>query len=78
MSRQVSADGGWWEDARGFVKGRMLRQRYHEAGKALQRAELAVLGCANDDRRKGLEEDLEKCCVAYAEVEKEVKAEDFA
>ena len=78
MSRQVSVDGGWWEDARGFVKGRRLRRRYHEAGKALRKAARNVCDCANDDRRKGLEEELEKCRAVLKEIEQEVSAEDFA
>lgn len=77
MSRQVNVDGGWWEDDRGYVKGRRLRQRYHEAGKALRKAARNVCDCANDDRRKGLEEELEKCREELAKVEKEVSAEDF-
>jgi hypothetical protein len=79
MSRQVSADGGWWEDDRGYVKGRRLRQRYHEACKELKKWERSVLSYANDDPRKAIQEEgLEKCRAELKEIEKEVSAEDFS
>lgn len=79
MTRQVSGDasGGWWEDSRGFIKGRKLRVRYHEACKALKRARLAVLDCINDDRLAALREEETKCQEAVQEVEAEVKRDKF-
>jgi hypothetical protein len=66
---KVSHNMGSFEDSRGFVGARRLREAYALASKDLRRAERAVRGCVLEERLPALKAwvKLHKEAVAEAE-----------
>ncbi len=64
---------GWIDDEEGFVGGHLLRRRYNEACKDVQRAARAVDRCLNAKRKTVLQEEFEKVRRHLEDVEDEVR-----
>lgn len=78
--KQVAGDlaGGWWEDLRGFVAGRDLKKRYHEACKALQKANRDLEANIHEEKVAEFALEVDRCIDAVKDIEREVCAVTFA